>query len=113
MTIRWVAASSTSRRQRRTSESRLWSCSSKGNAGKGRGSQARKMYSLLAKGTNILNQSCTREIENWTNPAPQIRNPKSPIGLTVHSLACGSVHLKISYFGFEMQDLSNFKIPLA
>src|SRR2546425_6765936 len=45
-----------------------------------------------------------RKFRNWTNPASQIRNPKYQIGL--------SVQLEISDFGFEMQDSSNFKIPL-
>src|SRR2546425_11719898 len=43
------------------------------------------------------------EFRNWTNPASQIRNPKSQIGPAVQS--------NISDFGFEMQDSSNFEIP--
>jgi hypothetical protein len=43
------------------------------------------------------------EFRNWTIPASQIRNPKFQIG---------RVQLKISDFGFEMQESSNFKIPL-
>ena len=44
------------------------------------------------------------EIENWTNPASQIRNPKYGIGLTRAG--------PIGDFGFEIQDSSNFKILL-
>jgi len=48
-------------------------------------------------------------IGNWTNPAPQIRNPKSQIGLW---LKPASVQFEVSDFGFEVQDSSNFQIPL-
>ena len=45
-------------------------------------------------------------IRNWTNPAPQIRNPKSQIGLW---LKPASVQFEVSDFGFEVQDSSNFE----
>src|SRR5262249_45446797 len=47
-------------------------------------------------------ESPTSRISNWTNPAPQIRDPKFLIG---------RVQFSISDFGFEMQDSSNFKFP--
>src|SRR6267142_2000714 len=48
---------------------------------------------------------------NRTNPAPQIRNPKSSIGLPGTRL--GKVQSDISDFGFEVQDSSNFEIYSA
>ena len=42
-----------------------------------------------------------------------ISNPKSEIANWTHELQDVSVQFQISDFGFEMQDSSNFKFPLA
>src|SRR5262249_52046302 len=69
-------------------------------------SRGKKSGSCMRRGieytSGFIQQFGECEIGNWTNPAPQIRNPKSQIGL----------RFEISDFGFEVQDSSNFKFRL-
>jgi hypothetical protein len=56
-------------------------------------------------GTASIDIEHTRmKFQNWTNPASQIRNLRSQIGRPQVQVS------PIPYFGFKVQDLSNFKI---
>ena len=68
-------------------------------------------FSMKRFGVSESNRSET--FRNWTNPASQIRNPKSQIERPERrfgaSWRSGRVQSEISDFGSEMQDLTNFK----